>query len=156
MARVGALERARGRRGHGLEMASVGAFVLVQLLAPLIVGEVYPFTISPMFSDQPDCYATYQVFDGSDQELDASRFGLHLVYDGNPPGFGVGICPRPTVHGFGEVCDRDTVSGHVRQMMRQDSSLPRMVRIRQQVVQGGDEQLQTTTNEWTVRADDGQ
>ncbi len=135
-----------------VETGVVVAFVLVQLAAPLVVGEVYPFTISPMFSDRPECYAQYEVFDENGKPLDASQFGLHLVYDGNPPGFGVGVCPRPTLHEFGQVCDCDTVSTRLRERMRQDSGLPRMVRVRQKVVQGGGPQLQTTVNEWVVRA----
>jgi hypothetical protein len=144
-----------GQKKHRVELAVVAAFVVVQLLAPLIVGEVYPFTISPMFSDQPSSYAIYSVFDESGKELDASQFGLHLVYDGNPPGFGVGVCPLPTAHGFGEVSDCDSVARHVQKLMQSDSRLPRFVRVRQQVVQGGGEQLATSVNEWLIRADGG-
>ena len=85
-----------------LELFCVIAFVSVNLVAPMVVGEMYPFTISPMFSDQPQEYCVYEVLDQNGQLIDSEPFGLHLVYDGNPPGLGMGIQAQPTLHGFGE------------------------------------------------------
>ena len=73
-----------------LEILCVVAFVVINLVGPMVVGEMYPFTISPMFSDQPSQYSVYEVFDENGQPIDSEPFGLHLVYDGNPPGLGMG------------------------------------------------------------------
>lgn len=138
---------------HRLELAAVAAFVLVQFFAPLVVGEVYPFTISPMFSDCPSCYALYEITDDAGNPLDAKRLGLHLVYDGNPPGFGVGVCPSPTFHAFGEVADREKITQHIRLQMKTDEKFPHRLRVRQIVVTGGGEQLKTDEQEWIVESE---
>lgn len=132
------------------ELFVFAAFVIVQVVAPFLIGEVYPFTISPMFSDSPSCYCVYRVSDPAGKELDPARFGLHLVYDGNPPGFGVGICPRPTQHAFGEMGDPVLISQKVRALMDADPDLPGEIRILQQRVHGGEEQLKIEEQEWTV------
>ena len=96
-----------------LEIFCVVAFVIVNLVAPLVIGEVFPFTISPMFSDQPSEYCVYRVFDQDDQLIDNEPFNLHLVYDGNPPGLGMGIRAQPTLHGFGETVTLERLKSHV-------------------------------------------
>ena len=95
------------------ELVAVVAFVVLNLVAPLVVGEMYPFTISPMFCDQPAQYCTYQLFDESGNELELEPFGLHLVYDGNPPGLGMGIEASPRMHKFGDVPELASVITHV-------------------------------------------
>jgi hypothetical protein len=131
------------------ELLAVATFVLVNLLAPIVLGELYPVTVSPMFSDQPSQYCTYQVFDAAGKELDAERFGLHLVYDGNPPGLGMGIAPTPTLHAFGEVADEETVRQHVQQAMRQ-SNVTGPITVKRTHVAGGEPQLRTTVDSWVV------
>jgi len=100
-----------------LEISCVVAFVVINLIGPMVVGEMYPFTISPMFSDQPSEYCVYEVFDENGQPLDGEPFGLHLVYDGNPPGLGMGIQAQPTLHGFGETATVDQVRSHVQKKL---------------------------------------
>jgi len=41
------------RRSRSLELWLAAAFTVVHLVAPVVIGERYPFTISPMFYDQP-------------------------------------------------------------------------------------------------------
>jgi hypothetical protein len=139
------------RNGHRklIELLAIAAFVVVNLLAPIVFGELYPFTVSPMFSDQPSQYCTYQIFDSAGQELDPEQFGLHLVYDGNPPGLGMGIVPKPTLHAFGDVVDESTVRQHVQQVMKQ-SNVPGPLTIKRTHVAGGEPRLKTTVDEWTV------
>ena len=96
-----------------LEIICVVAFVIVNLVAPLVVGEVYPFTISPMFSDHPSEYCVYRVLDQHGQPIDCEPFGLHLVYDGNPPGLGMGIQAQTTLHRFGETATLEQLKAHV-------------------------------------------
>lgn len=105
------------------EFCFVVAFVVINLLAPLVIGEKYPFTISPMFCDQPEQYVTYEVYDPAGEPLDAESFGLHLVYDGNPPGFGMGIKPTPTLHEFGEMVDEVTVRNRVQAALNDNDEL---------------------------------
>ena len=131
------------------ELLAVVAFVGVNLLAPVVLGERYPFTVSPMFSDQPSEYCTYEIFDSSGQQLDPEAFGLHLVYDGNPPGLGMGIKPTPTLHAFGEVRDELTVRQHVQQVMKQ-FNLTGPLTIKRTYVAGGQPQLKTTVDRWVV------
>ena len=100
-----------------LEISCVVAFVVMNLIGPMVVGEMYPFTISPMFSDQPSEYCVYEVFGENGQPIDNEPFGLHLVYDGNPPGLGMGIQARPTLHGFGETATVDQLRAHVQKKL---------------------------------------
>jgi len=103
-------------KNRPIELVAVVVFVVVNLFAPLVVGEMYPFTISPMFCDQPTQYCTYQLYDEAGSELDLETFGLHLVYDGNPPGLGMGIEAAPQLHPFGVVPEVDEVASHVRKV----------------------------------------
>ena len=100
-----------------LEILCVVAFVVINLVGPMVVGEMYPFTISPMFSDQPSQYSVYEVFDENGQPIDSEPFGLHLVYDGNPPGLGMGIQAQPTLHAFGETSTVDQLRSHVQKKL---------------------------------------
>jgi hypothetical protein len=139
--------------GRRTELLVVGMFVLVQVAAPFVVGEVYPFTISPMFSDRPERYAVYRVTDQQGNELDPALFGLHLVYDGNPPGFGVGIAAPPTLHGFGEVASQATITARVGEVLNRRRDLPPTVQITQTVFAGGESRLQEESATWTVVSD---
>lgn len=120
-------------RRRTVESAVIVFFVVVNLVAPFVVGELYPFTVSPMFRDQPEQYCTYQLLGDDGKELDLEEFGLHLVYDGNPPGLGMGIEAKPTLHKFGEVPELTEVAEHVRQTLNLRKK-PRTVRILQSVV----------------------
>lgn len=116
------------------EMIAVVAFVVISLLAPAFVGEMYPFTVSPMFRDQPKHYCTYKLNDEAGDELDLKTYGLHLVYDGNPSGLGMGIEAPATLHGFGEVPDRATIIEHLRAITATQKDSPREIHVQQTVV----------------------
>lgn len=131
------------------ELLAVTTFVVGNLLAPIVLGELYPFTVSPMFSDQPSQYCTYEIFDSAGQKLEPELFGLHLVYDGNPPGLGMGIKPTPTLHAFGEFRDESTVRQHVQQVMQQND-IAGPLTIKRTHVAGGEPQLKTTIDNWVV------
>jgi hypothetical protein len=117
-----------------LELIAVVSFVIVNLVAPLVVGEMYPFTISPMFCDQPQQYCTYQLFDERGSELDLESFGLHLVYDGNPPGLGMGIEATPRLHKFGEVPELESVVAHLKKAVASVKPDCKTIRVCQSVV----------------------
>jgi len=115
-------------------MVSVFAFVAISLVAPFVVGELYPFTVSPMFRDQPETYCTYQLFDESGKELALEKYGLHLVYDGNPVGLGMGIEARRTMHDFGEVPELQTVAQRVLRIEQSGKKPAEQIRLCQAVV----------------------
>ena len=146
--------RRPGKR-RTLELLAVVGFISINLLAPVLLGERYPFTVSPMFSDHPSAYCTYEIFDSTGQAIDLEPFGLHLVYDGNPPGLGMGIAPAPTLHQFGEVCDNQTVVDRVRQTM-QAENIAGPLTVKRTHVEGGEPQLKTTTDEWIVSRDEAE
>ncbi len=116
------------------EHIAVVVFVVLNLLAPLVVGEMYPFTISPMFCNQPESYCTYQLFDETGAELELEPFGLHLVYDGNPPGLGMGIEATPRMHEFGQVPGLEEVVAHVRKTASDVKPECESIRVCQSVV----------------------
>ncbi len=105
------------RRTARWELWAAGLFVAVHLASPLLIGELYPFTISPMFCDCPQQCCQYEVFAADGSPLEARRFNLHMVYDGNPPGLGMGIVPHPTMHPFGEIPSKQRLVEHVRQVL---------------------------------------
>jgi len=109
------------RRSRSLELCLAAAFAVVHLVAPVVIGERYPFTISPMFYDQPAECCTYVLTDADGAIIDAERFNLHLVYDGNPPGLGMGIEPTETLHPYCLPCQQQQVTDHVRGIMQRDS-----------------------------------
>jgi len=128
-------EASKGRSGRGVEIAAVVAFVVLNLAAPFLLGEIYPVTVSPMFCDQPTQYCTYEVFDENGNAVDLELLGLHMVYDGNPVGLGMGIKATPTMHKFGEVPTFEEVERHVREMASKVSAeLTDSVKVVQTVV----------------------
>jgi hypothetical protein len=124
----------QAKKRRSAELIAVGVFVAFNLLAPFIVGEMYPITVSPMFCDQPSQYCTYELTDENGTALDLEPFGLHLVYDGNPPGLGMGIEAKPRMHSFGEVPGIDQVVEHVRSVATNSNMKHNYVLIRQTVV----------------------
>lgn len=139
-----------GRRHRKAELTFVVVFIGLHILVPMFYGEIFPFTVSPMFSDQPSQYCTYELFDSEDEPVRLESFGLHLVYDGNPPGLGVGIKPQPTLHEFGAVPEQEEIAQHIRQRMQNDESLPRSVKVVQNIVSPSGHQLETKKRCWQV------
>src|SRR5947199_9372326 len=95
------------RRPSPAVLACCVAFVAANLIIPLTLGDVYPFTVAPMFSDAPRSYCNYRVYDPSGKLLAdnstrrvdppdaADPFCLRGYYDGNPAGYAVGVRPPP-------------------------------------------------------------
>lgn len=106
------------------EKAFVVGFILVGLLGPIVLGECYPFSIAPMFCQQPTCYCDYVVTDPEGNSLDLRRFQLQRVYDGNPEGMGVGIKPPPTFDRFGVVPTEQELIDHLQGLTDAWQGLP--------------------------------
>lgn len=124
-------------------------FVVVHLAAPLVIGERYPFTVSPMFCDQPTHCCTYSVADADGNPLDAGLFNLHLVYDGNPPGLGMGIVPTKTLHPFGESVDEEVIIRHVQQRLNQING-PDQVVVTRRHLEVQNHQVVEQLESWTI------
>ena len=95
------------------ELLTLFAFLVGNLAVPPFVGDLYPFTVVPMFSDSPQVYCNYLVYDPEGSLLRADDFQLQREYDGNPVGLGAGLVPRPTLDRFGTVPDERAVVDHV-------------------------------------------
>jgi len=112
------------RTGRGWERGFVIAFIGLSLVGPLLAGECFPFSIAPMFCQQPTLYCRYQVTDPTGDELPLERFALQRVYDGNPVGLGCGICPAETLDRFGSVPTKDEVIAHLQSRDQAWKDLP--------------------------------
>ncbi len=95
------------------EWTALAVFLAANIAVPLVWGDIFPFTSSPMFRDAPRVYCIYRVQKPDGQELPATDLLLQRIYDGNPPGYGVGIAPPPTLARFGEVASEAELTGHV-------------------------------------------
>ncbi len=137
---------------RSLELWLASAFALVHLVAPVVVGERYPFTISPMFYDQPAECCTYVLTGADGSVLDAERFNLHLVYDGNPPGLGMGIEPTKTLHPYCLPCQRQQVTDHVRAVMLQEG-IAGPITIARRHLFPQDHKIADETDQWQVTID---
>ena len=106
-------------------------FIAANVLIPLTLGDVYPFTIAPMFRDAPRHYANIRVYapygkllaDNSTRRVDPvgspDPWLLRRYYDGNPVGCGVGVCPPQTLDVFGEVPTEAELKSHFQRIMRE-------------------------------------
>jgi hypothetical protein len=95
-------------------LVAVALLLAANVLVPLVWGDVYPFTSSPMFRDTPTCCCNYHVYAPDGRELPAEDWLVQRIYDGNPVGYGVGICPPAVLESeFGKVCDEKTVREHI-------------------------------------------
>jgi len=109
---------ARGRWA----LTVVAAFLAAHIIIPVWRGDVYPFTSAPMFRDNPQQCCNYRVFAPDGRELPAADFLVQRVYDGNPLGYGVGICPPRILEEFGQICDEATLRRHVREQLLSETN----------------------------------
>jgi len=126
------LQTSRGRR----DLFFIATFLLLNVLIPLLIVDLYPFSRAPMFADAPQLYCSYQLFDPRGNPLDVLDFGLHRNYWGNPVGEGVGFKPPHSVDQFGIIGDPEEITPHVQNRLRQWPELA-YVEVLQEVI--GDE-----------------
>lgn len=104
----------RMNRRNQIALAAVGALLAANVVVPLVWGDVYPFTSAPMFRDAPRCCCNYRVYAPDGRELPAEDWLVQRIYDGNPIGYGVGICPPPVLEqDFCRPCDEATIRAHI-------------------------------------------
>lgn len=153
------------RRPSTLALACMAAFVAANVVIPLTLGDVYPFTVAPMFSDAPQAYCNYRVYapdgkllaDNSTRRVDPpgapDPFCLRRYYDGNPAGLGVGVCPPRTIDGgiFGSVQNEQHVREHFEQCLKDHPDL-HYVEVEQEIVGAVDDMRVGVikTNRWRI------
>lgn len=116
--------RATPVRLRTAEIVAIVAFLLLNLAVPALWGDIFPFTAAPMFRDAPRVYCVYRAYDPSGKEVSLESLLLQRIYDGNPPGYGVGIKPPETLAQFGEVPDEATLRKHVTEQLADLPDLP--------------------------------
>jgi hypothetical protein len=95
-------------------LIAVALLLAANIAIPLVWGDVYPFTSAPMFRDAPLCCCNYRVYAPDGRELPAADWLVQRIYDGNPLGYGVGICPPPVLEqDFCRPAGEATVRGHI-------------------------------------------
>jgi hypothetical protein len=122
------------RRLRTPEVIAIGLFLLANLIVPLTAGELYPFTIAPMFSDRPVQYCDYRVWAPDGTELPLQDFELQRNYDGNPVGMGAGVQPPPTLDEFGTAPDETTLRRHVGRVLQHKHAHLAYVDVQQEVI----------------------
>lgn len=153
------------RRPSAAVLACCAGFVAANVIVPLTLGDVYPFTVAPMFCDAPRAYCNYRVYapdgtllaDNSTRRIDPpggpDPFCLRRYYDGNPTGCGVGVCPPPTIDGgiFGSVHDEAHVRAHFTECLAKRSEA--YVDVEQEIVGPVDDYRVglIKTNKWQIR-----
>lgn len=100
-----------------LALASAVTFAICNVLLSIVFGDLYPFTITPMFSDSPRLYCIYQVLDPQGDQMPLRDFELQRNYDGNPVGLGAGVRPPPSLDEFGTAPDEAVVMAHVARIL---------------------------------------
>lgn len=116
--------------------------LLANVIVPLVWGDVYPFTSAPMFRDCPTQFCSYHVFAPDGTELPASDWQVQRVYDGNPVGYGVGVCPPAVIElTYGEIHEQAACCQHIQaQFSRPTNRKYEYVEIVQDIVGAVDSQ----------------
>lgn len=139
-------------------------FIAANIVVPLTLGDVYPFTIAPMFEDAPRKYSNLRVLsptgevlaDNSTRRIDPitkpDPFLLRRYYDGNPVGVGVGIEPPKTIDEFGQVPSIPEVREWIEQRLVEMPQYE-FVDVQQQVVSAVDERRVGILEMRTFRVD---
>jgi hypothetical protein len=124
-----------------LALAVAGVFLVLNIIVPVVWGDIYPFTSGPMFRDAPLRYCNYSVYGPDGQLLDAETFLVHRIYDGNPVGYGVGVKPPEVLEDFGIERDEAYCRQHLLEHLSAAANRKyRFVEIVQEVVGPVDEQ----------------
>src|SRR5262245_37268586 len=110
---IGTKDAAIPRPVSRVELACVALFAACNVIIPLSAGELYPFTVAPMFRDSPKAYCEYEVIGPDGAPLPLTDFQLQRNYDGNPVGFGAGVHPPPTFDEFGSAPSLSALRAHV-------------------------------------------
>lgn len=136
-----------------IALATTAVFLLLNIVVPVIWGDIYPFTSAPMFRDSPTKYCNYRVYGPDGQQLDPEAFLVQRIYDGNPVGYGVGVKPPPVLEEFGVERDEAYCRQHVLAQLSSEGNWKYpFVEIEQEVIGPVDEQRigVVRTDRWRV------
>lgn len=98
-------------------MAATVLLLVANIVVPLAWGDVYPFTSAPMFRDAPVRCCQYRVLVNG-VERPPGEWYLQRIYDGNPVGYGVGICPPGVLEQeYGVIHDETAVRQHMQKQL---------------------------------------
>jgi hypothetical protein len=138
------------RRGR-VELAAFALFCLANLLIPLVITDLYPFSRAPMFADAPQRYCEYTATGSDGETLELAALGLDRNYWGNPLGVGVGYHPSPSADVFGDVPSQERIAAWVRERLRAFPTLS-WVEVKQTVIGPIDSQRigEMESNIWRV------
>lgn len=117
-----------------LALTSAVTFGICNLLLSITFGDLYPFTITPMFRDSPRLYTKYQVLDPKGVQLPLRDFELQRNYDGNPLGQGAGVRMPPSLDEFGTAPNTTVVKAHISSILRERFSGLQYVDVVQTVI----------------------
>jgi hypothetical protein len=139
-----------------LAMTAAVLLLAANVVVPLVWGDVYPFTSAPMFRDAPQCCCNYRVYGADGRELPAADWLVQRIYDGNPVGYGVGICqPSVIEQEFGAIHDEPTVLKHIEeQFAAPQNQSHKSIEVVQEVIGAIDSQRVgvVKTSRWHITA----
>jgi len=99
-------------------LLAAGLLLAANVVVPLVCGDVYPFTSAPMFRDCPTACCNYRVVLPDGKEAPAAEWLVQRIYDGNPVGYGVGLCPPVVLEQqFGVTHDEAAVREHFERLL---------------------------------------
>ena len=58
---------------------AIAVFILANLMIPLLFGDLFPLTSTPMFRDRPQVYCNYRIYAPDGSELPVQDFALERV-----------------------------------------------------------------------------
>jgi hypothetical protein len=95
-------------------LLAAGLLLAANVVVPLAIGDLYPFTSAPMFRDCPQQCVSYRVYGADGRELPAEDWLVQRIYDGNPVGYGVGLRPPAVAEqAFGAIDGEAEVRAHI-------------------------------------------
>ena len=134
------------------ELRLVALFCAVNLVVPVFVAELFPFSRFWLFADAPQRYCEYEIRSDLGRRIAPWRMGLQRNYNGAQPHEFYGRRLRPSIDRFGEVATEQEVRAQVEMALVRHPAL-RAVRVRQQVIGAidGDKIGVVETNVWRIR-----
>lgn len=138
-----------------LALASAVCFASCNLVLSIAFGDLYPFTITPMFCDSPRLYSVYQVLDPQGVQLPLRDFQLQRNYDGNPIGLGAGVRPAPSFDKFGTAPEEADLRAHVARVIAEHFPGLPYVNVVQTVIGPVDEKRVGVIRETRMRVNAG-
>lgn len=132
------------------EVMSVLVLLLLIVLTPLFIDELYPFSSFRLYFDSPQVYCKYKITDQDGNTLTNHEFRLQRIYYGVSLEEQYGkVAPATTDH-FGRVADPLTITKQVRKILNYRPQT-RWVSVTQQVIGAVDDQKIGVIKEQTWR-----